>query len=35
MSAWIPEARVGYIIYEDDYQVVAEPFADTQTGLDG
>ena len=22
--------RVGYIVYEDEYQIVAEPFADTQ-----
>jgi len=21
--------RVGYIVYEDDFQIVAEPFADT------
>jgi hypothetical protein len=28
----IREARVGFIIYEDDHQVVAEPFADTRTG---
>jgi hypothetical protein len=26
------ETRVGYIVYEDDLQVVAEPFSDTQTG---
>jgi len=26
------EKRVGYVVYEDDVQVVAEPFADTQTG---
>jgi hypothetical protein len=26
------EARVGYVIYEDDFQVVAEPFSDTHTG---
>jgi len=24
--------RVGYIVYEDDVQVIAEPFADTRTG---
>ena len=24
--------RVGYIVYEDDFQIVAEPFSDTQTG---
>ncbi|SNS27544.1 hypothetical protein SAMN05421770_101300 [Granulicella rosea] len=23
--------RVGYVVYEDDYQIVAEPFADTLT----
>jgi hypothetical protein len=28
----IRETRVGYIVYEDDLQVIAEPFADTQTG---
>jgi hypothetical protein len=28
----ISEARVGYVIYEDTVQVVAEPFSDTQTG---
>jgi hypothetical protein len=28
----LSETRVGYLIYEDDFQVVAEPFADTQTG---
>jgi hypothetical protein len=22
--------RVGYVVYEDEYQIVAEPFADTQ-----
>jgi hypothetical protein len=26
------EMRVGYIVYEDDLQVVAEPFSDTRTG---
>ncbi len=25
----ITEHRVGYIVYEDEHQVVAEPFADT------
>jgi hypothetical protein len=24
--------RVGFIVYEDEHQVVAEPFADTRTG---
>ncbi len=28
----IHQERVGYVVYEDEYQVVAEPFADTQTG---
>jgi len=28
----VKEDRVGYIVYEDDQQVVAEPFADTRTG---
>lgn len=28
----IREDRVGYIVYEDDFQVVAEPFSETQTG---
>jgi len=28
----IRETRVGYVVYEDDLQVVAEPFADTDTG---
>lgn len=28
----IREDRVGYIVYEDDCQVVAEPFSDTRTG---
>lgn len=27
----IREDRVGYVVYEDDVQVIAEPFADTQT----
>jgi hypothetical protein len=27
----LTEARVGYVVYEDDYQVVAEPFAETRT----
>jgi hypothetical protein len=29
--AIIGETRIGYIVYEDDLQVVAEPFSDTQT----
>lgn len=28
----ISESRVGYVIYDDEFQVVAEPFSDTQTG---
>ena len=28
----VREDRVGYIVYEDDLQVVAEPFSDTRTG---
>jgi len=28
----ICEDRIGYIVYEDDIQVVAEPFSDTSTG---
>jgi hypothetical protein len=28
----LSQARVGYVIYDDAFQVVAEPFADTQTG---
>jgi hypothetical protein len=27
----IQEDRLGYVVYEDEFQVVAEPFADTQT----
>jgi len=26
----LKEERVGYVVYEDDYQVAAEPFADTR-----
>jgi hypothetical protein len=26
----ITEVRVGYVVYEDEYQVVAEPFAETK-----
>jgi hypothetical protein len=26
------EERLGYVVYEDEHQVVAEPFADTRTG---
>jgi len=28
----LTETRVGYVVYEDEFQVVAEPFSDTQTG---
>jgi hypothetical protein len=28
----LSEPRVGYVTYEDSFQVIAEPFADTQTG---
>ena len=28
----ICESRIGYLVYEDQFQVVAEPFADTRTG---
>jgi len=28
----IEEEKIGYVVYEDDAQVVAEPFADTRTG---
>jgi len=28
----VRESRVGYVIYEDEAQVIAEPFADTRTG---
>jgi hypothetical protein len=28
----LSETRVGYVIYDDAFQIVAEPFADTQTG---
>jgi hypothetical protein len=27
----ITEDRIGYVVYEDDFQVIAEPFSDTQT----
>ena len=27
----LSEARVGYVIWEDEFQVIAEPFSDTQT----
>jgi hypothetical protein len=28
----VREERIGYVVYEDDVQVIAEPFADTRTG---
>ncbi len=28
----IREERIGYVFYEDEFQVVAEPFNDTRTG---
>ena len=28
----VRETHVGYVVYEDEAQVVAEPFADTETG---
>lgn len=28
----IREERVGYVVYEDEYQVVAEPFKETRSG---
>lgn len=30
--ALIRESRIGYLVYEDEIQAVAEPFADTRTG---
>ena len=27
----LTEERIGYVVYEDEIQVVAEPFADTKT----
>jgi hypothetical protein len=29
----IRENRIGYVVYEDEFQVIAEPFADTRTRL--
>jgi hypothetical protein len=31
----VSEDRIGYIVYEDENQVVAEPFAETKTGPRG
>jgi hypothetical protein len=28
----LSEARVGYVVHEDPFQVIAEPFSDTRTG---
>lgn len=28
----VMESRIGYVIHEDAFQVIAEPFSDTQTG---
>jgi hypothetical protein len=28
----LTETRIGYVVYQDELQVVAEPFSDTQTG---
>ena len=28
----LSETRVGYVVYDDAFQVVAEPFSETQTG---
>jgi hypothetical protein len=28
----LEEDRIGYVVYKDDAQVIAEPFADTRTG---
>jgi hypothetical protein len=27
----VREDRIGYVVYEDDVQVIAEPFAETRT----
>ena len=27
----VREDRIGYVVYEDEFQVIAEPFADTRT----
>lgn len=27
----IRESRIGYVVYEDEFQVIAEPFTDTRT----
>ena len=28
----VQEEKIGYVVHEDEVQVVAEPFADTRTG---
>lgn len=28
----LSESRVGYVIYDDEFQVIAEPFSETHTG---
>lgn len=28
----LSEPRVGYVVYEDAFQIIAEPFSDTRTG---
>ncbi len=33
MVVVLHETRVGYIVYEDDVQVIAEPFSNTRTGV--
>jgi hypothetical protein len=30
--AKLTETRVGYVVYDDELHVVAEPFSDTRTG---
>ena len=32
LVSMVREIQVGYIVYEDDLQVIAEPFSETQTG---
>ena len=28
----LSESRIGYVVDEDEFQVIAEPFSDTHTG---
>jgi len=28
----LSESRIGYVVHDDEFQVIAEPFSDTQTG---